>query len=578
MKGNDEIEQKLTEAWANRKSTLRASFNTAIHLFQESKKANYQKGVADSEKILGYCYWRFSNYSKSLSHSLSAIEIYKNLNDKKGEADTLNSLGAVYMFQNENQKRLECNLNCLALRKEIKDYNGVSGSMNNIGETYFEMSDYKNAEKWLIDCLEYEHSAIDSLAWANHNLAKIQIEYSNWKLAKEYFLKSLELTKVDKYDVLTCETYLKLCELSISNLSFSEAQDYGDKALSLGKEIGAKEYIKAALFLLSSIMEKLDNTSDALKYHKQFHIIHEEIFNEKNSQKIKDIGYQYEIDQMSKVAEIERLKKVELAEAYQKVEQSNLLIAQKNRDITDSIRYAKKIQQALLKPEQQVSADSPEHFILFKPKDIVSGDFYWVFEKGTCLYVAVSDCTGHGVPGAFLTMLGMSFLNEIMTSVDQLSPAEVLDQIREKFIRELGKTGTRDGMDISLIRINKETKEFQWAGALRPLLILRNGAQKMEIIQGDRQSICFVENQTPFTNIEGTLKKGDTVYLFSDGYVDQFGGERGKKFKMKQLVSLLISLNNQPMEIQKIELSSSFEKWKEGFEQIDDVCVFGIKF
>ena len=172
----------------------------------------------------------------------------------------------------------------------------------------------------------------------------------------------------------------------------------------------------------------------------------------------------------------------------------------------------------------------------------------------------------------------MSFLNEIMTSVDQLSPAEVLDQLREKLIRELGKTGTRDGMDISLIRVNKETKEFQWAGALRPLLILRNGAQKMETINGDRQSICFVENQNPFTNAEGSLEKGDTVYLFSDGYADQFGGERGKKFKMKQLVSLLTSLNNQPMEIQKIELASSFEKWKEGFEQIDDVCVLGIKF
>ena len=165
-----------------------------------------------------------------------------------------------------------------------------------------------------------------------------------------------------------------------------------------------------------------------------------------------------------------------------------------------------------------------------------------------------------------------------MTSVEQLSPADILDHLREKFIRELGETETRDGMDISLIRFNIDTKEFQWAGALRPLLVLRNGAQKIETINGNRQSICFVENPIPFTNIEGTLEKGDTVYLFSDGYADQFGGERGKKFKMKQLVSLLISLNNQPMEMQKKALASSFEKWKEGFEQIDDVCVFGIKF
>jgi len=577
MENNREIDQKLTTAWENRRNDLRKSFNTAIHLLQETIVTNYQKGIADSSKILGYCYWRFSDYSKSLDHSLSAINIYKSLKDKKGEADTVNNLGAVYMFQNENQKRLECNLNCLALREEIEDFDGVSGSMNNIGETYFEMGDYNNAEKWLLDCLEYEHSGIDSKAWANHNLGKIQTGHSNWTIAKDYFSKCLELTTIDKYDVLTCETFLKLCELSISTANYSEAEEYGIKALALGKEIGAKEYIKTALLLLSTIMEKLNKTVESLSYHKQYHQIHEEIFNEENSQKIKDIGYQHEIDQISKVAEFERLKKIELANAYQKVEQSNLLIEQKNRDITDSIRYAKKIQQALLKPENHVSDHLPEHFILFKPKDIVSGDFYWVAEKENFLFIAVSDCTGHGVPGAFLTMLGTSFLNEIMTSKIILSPSEILSQLRNKFILELGKTETRDGMDISLIRIDLKTKEYQWSGALRPLLIFKKDSLKMESITGDKQSICFVENQHPFSNHEGSLKEGDVIYLFSDGYTDQFGGEKGKKFKMKQLISLLTFLNNQSMEKQKQALDSSFEKWKNSLEQIDDVCVIGVR-
>jgi len=572
-----EIEQKLKEAWENRRNDLRASFNTAIHLLQETKETNNKRGIADSSKILGYCYWRFSDYSQSLNHSLTAIDIYQSLDDKKGEADTVNSLGAVYMFQNENEKRLECNLNCLELRKEINDLDGVSGSMNNIGETYFELGDLKNAEKWLIDCLEYDYSGIDSKAWANHNLGKIQIEHANWNAAKDYFVKCLELTAIDKYDVLTCETYLKLCELSITTENFSEAENYGLKALSLGKEIGAKEYFQTALLRLSTIMEKLNNMAKALSYHKQFHQVHEEIFNEENSQKIKDIGYQHEIDQISKVAEIERLKKIELAEAYQKVEQSNLLIEQKNKDITDSIRYAKKIQQALLRPESHVSSHLPEHFILFKPKDIVSGDFYWVAEKENFLYLAVSDCTGHGVPGAFLTMLGTSFLNEIMAIGVVLSPSEILNQLRDKFILELGKTETRDGMDISLIRIDLKTKEFEWAGALRPLLIFRKETLKIDTLTGDKQSICFVENQNPFNNNKGILKEGDIVYLFSDGYADQFGGEKGKKFKMKQLLSLLTFLNNQPMEMQKRALDSSFEKWKDSLEQIDDVCIIGLK-
>lgn len=573
----NDFDIQTTNAWENRRAELRSSFNTAVLLLNEAEKSSYVKGLADCSKILGYCYWRFSDYSKSLDNSLKAIDLYKSLGDKKGEADTLNSLGAVYMFQNNNQKRLECNLDCLALRKEINDLDGVSGSMNNIGETYFEMNDNANAEKWLVECLEYEYSGDDAKAWANHNLGRIQQENKNWDKAKSYLSNSLKLTIADKYDVLTCESYLKLCEIALSERNFSEAENYGLLALDLGKEIGAKEHQKTALYLLSSIMEKDNKNEEALKYHKAFHLIHEEIFNEENSQKIKDIGYQYEIDKISKEAEIERLKKVELAKAYDKIEQSNLLIEQKNKDITDSIRYAKKIQQALLRPEQHVSSHLPEHFILFKPKDIVSGDFYWASEKENFLYLAVSDCTGHGVPGAFLTMLGTSFLNEITSSSKLFSPAEILDQLREKFITELGETKTRDGMDISLIRINLSTKEYQWTGAIRPLLLFRKETFQMETVKGDKQSICYVENKEPFTNHKGVLNDGDIVYLFSDGFADQFGGERGKKFKMKPLIRLLTFLNNQPMKMQKEALDSSFEKWKGELEQIDDVCVIGIK-
>lgn len=566
------------QAWEERRSQLRGSFNTAINLLQEAKEADYKLGIADCSKILGYCYWRFSDYSKSLDNSLLAIEIYKSLNDKKGEADTLNSVGAVYMFQNNNEKRLECNLNCLKLREEIGDVNGVSGSMNNIGETYFEMSDYENAQKWLEDCLAYEHSSIDSKAWANHNLGRIQQEKRNWKEAKVFFLKCLELTAIDTYDILTCETYIKLGELTLDEQDYAESKDFSNKAFALAERIGSKENKKTALLLLSSAMEKTNDTEEALKYHKQYHLLHEEIFNEENNQKIKDIGYQYEIDQISKEAEIERLKKIELGKAYQEIEYKNQVIQQKNKDITDSIRYAKKIQQALLLPESHISNHLPEHFILFKPKDIVSGDFYWASEKENLLYLAVSDCTGHGVPGAFLTVLGTTFLNDIISRDGMKAPSDILEELRNMFVDQLGQSETRDGMDISLICVDLSTKEFQWAGAIRPLLIFRKESLTMETISGDKQSICYVEKDEPFTNIHGTLNEGDIIYLFSDGYADQFGGDKGKKFKTKKLINLLSTVHDRPFTSQKEIINSTFEDWKGALEQIDDVCLVSMKF
>lgn len=577
MKDTINIDLQNGIAWENRRNNLRSSFDVAIRTQQESINQNYHKGIADSSKILGYCYWRFSDYSKSLQHSLKAIELYKDLNDKKGEADTLNSVGAVYMFNKDHQKRLECNLKCLELRKEIGDFNGVSGSMNNIGETYIEKEDYINAEKWLLDCLNYPHSSVDSRAWAYHNLGRIQQKKRNWKEARHNYFKCLELTSIDKYDVLTCETYLKIVEISIEEGALEIAEDFGLMSLKLSKEIGSEEYKKEALFLLSIIMEEKKDLTKALEYHKLYHQTHTKIFNEKNSQQIKDIGYQYEIDRIRREAEIERLKKVELVKAYEEIEEQNHLIEQKNKDITDSIRYAKKIQQALLVPEDQVSSHLPEHFIIFKPKDIVSGDFYWAVEKNNFLYLAVCDCTGHGVPGAFLTVLGASFLNEIVAHAEKQSPAEILYALRERFIQELGETETRDGMDVSLVSIDLTTNEFVWAGAIRPLYIFRKEQNCMESFSGDKQSICFVENKEDFTNVKGVLNVGDILYLFSDGYADQFGGARGKKFKMKQLIELLSSIHQEPMVEQKKLVSSAFEEWKGAMEQIDDVCFIGLR-
>ncbi|MFI5204006.1 MAG: PP2C family protein-serine/threonine phosphatase, partial [Flavobacteriales bacterium] len=263
------------------------------------------------------------------------------------------------------------------------------------------------------------------------------------------------------------------------------------------------------------------------------------------------------------------------------IEEQKLVVEEKQVEVMDSIKYAKRIQDALLKEENHISDHLPEHFVLFKPKDIVSGDFHWMLEKEDFIYLAAADCTGHGVPGAFLTMLGTSYLNEITAHMDKPLPADILNLLRDKFIRELsqhGKEGeTKDGMDISLLRLNLKTNQLDWAGANNPLWIIRKEAAEVEEIKADKQPIGYHTNPRPFVSHAVQLKKGDSVYVLSDGYQDQFGGDKGKKFKASNLKSLIFEMRNATMSEQRDRLNQAFENWRSGFEQVDDVCVIGIR-
>ncbi len=260
----------------------------------------------------------------------------------------------------------------------------------------------------------------------------------------------------------------------------------------------------------------------------------------------------------------------------ERINEIKIEIERKHKEVTDSINYAKRIQVAILKGEEHVSKHLPEHFVLFKPRDVVSGDFYWAYEKENEWYIAAIDCTGHGVPGAFLTMLGSAFLNEICSVPDILSPGEVLNRLRDKIIKELSSQGeVKDGMDLSFCKINLATKEMQWAGANNPLWYFQNG--EMKSITADKQPIGIYDLMKPFSTHTIQLAIGDTIYLFTDGYADQFGGPKEKKFKYKPLQEALINMTALSMEEQKQKLNDIFEEWKGPFEQTDDVCIIGIR-
>jgi serine phosphatase RsbU (regulator of sigma subunit) len=251
----------------------------------------------------------------------------------------------------------------------------------------------------------------------------------------------------------------------------------------------------------------------------------------------------------------------------------------KQKEVIDSINYAKRIQKALLKEEERVTMHLPDHFILFMPKDIVSGDFYWALEKEEYFYITAADCTGHGIPGGFMSMLGIAFLNEITSGPEPFTPSVILNKLRDKILKEFGRTGSinenQDGMDISLLRMNLKTRKIQWSGANNPLWYINKG--KFNEILPNKQPVGYYPIMKLFTNHILEVEKDTMFYLFSDGYADQFGGAKGKKFKAAQMKEVLLSIYQKPMDEQKKILRETFKKWKGKLEQVDDILVIGIK-
>jgi ligand-binding sensor domain-containing protein/serine phosphatase RsbU (regulator of sigma subunit)/ABC-type amino acid transport substrate-binding protein len=291
--------------------------------------------------------------------------------------------------------------------------------------------------------------------------------------------------------------------------------------------------------------------------------------------------------QKKKLEQLVKERTAELEEANVEIEAQRDLaasqrdqIAEQNKEITDSIYYAERIQRSLLPPVIVLDMILPEHFILFKPKGIVSGDFYWAVEKNDKIFVSAVDCTGHGVPGALMSMLGISFLNEIVNNSADQGPEEVLNQLRNSIVKALKQAGqvgeARDGMDIGILVFDKAQKSISFAGANNPLYFIRNG--ELTEIKGDKMPVGIYENMTPFVKHTFEIQKGDAFYIFSDGYADQFGGPRAKKFMYSNFKNLLLSIQEKTMDEQGEILNEKIESWRGDLEQIDDIVVIGLRF
>lgn len=578
----------------------------------ESTKLNYLKGIGWVNRNLGLINMYRDKYKEAVEYHLKALKIWEDTKNKKMMSVSNSDLGNLFYFQGNKEKAAFYYENSLKTKPDTTAADYLS-DLGNLGSVYTDLGKLDKAAACIKRILRrYEATKnYGKYASALITLGSIEYKRKNYSQAINDYLEALKIMEEGYNGVSSLgNTYVNLALMYAETDKPKEALEYVLKGYQKALESEDKHELLHVYTNLGAVYNKLGNNEKAYQYALLFNNLKDSLTDDENRKQATELDQKYQTEKkekdnqlLSKQLELQQIQGkqqkmfliisgVVLAlicmlsivlyrqnkqkrRANNKLETKNKIIEEQHKDIIDSINYAKRIQQAILKEEEHVSEHLPPHFILFKPKDIVSGDFYWALEKGDYLYVAAADCTGHGVPGAFLTMLGISYLNEINAREETLTPAEILDQLRDKILKELSRHGiTKDGMDISLMRMHLKAKEIMWAGAFNPLWYIENG--KLKEIKANKQPIGYAEDLKPFTNHTLHLNTNDIVYLFTDGFADQFGGEKGKKYKYKQLEENILANCHKPFEEQKEILSKSFDTWKGNLEQVDDVTIIGI--
>ncbi|MDD2549959.1 MAG: tetratricopeptide repeat protein [Bacteroidales bacterium] len=610
----------LSYYWLGRTHRIIGNFQLALEQYQKSLKyseqQNDRKFIAINSTEIGFIYENLSrtalaveenrvNYTKALSFHQAALDIYTEDDDLVKIAESTNNIANTYSLLATNQfvarygefwddsiqiLRVPVDTVLAAFESTFNYYNKALDIYNEIGEKRFITS-------------------------VRINLGSHYVFTRNWQKANEHLGKGLALAREinSQYDIAMAlfhygDYYYRLNYLD-------RAEQYLLQSLKISKDLGVKDLVMLTHQKVSKIYEKTGNLSNALKHIKDYNRVKDELFSEQSQKAITEMQTKYETEKKEQeiknlnieselqhsVIQRQRLT-IALAiggiivilafsvllinmvrqkqRANKILEEKNELISHQKQEITDSIRYASRIQSAIL-PSSAILHDAlSDHFVLFLPRDIVSGDFYWFTRRGNKMIVLAADCTGHGVPGAFMSMLGVSFLYEIVNKEGVMEPAKILDMLRDIVKRTLSQTGKKDeqkdGMDISLSMLDMENMKLQWAGAYNPLILIRN--EKLIEYKANKMPVAIhITDHLPFTNHEIELQPGDVFYMFSDGFADQFGGKRGKKYMSRRFKNLLLDIHNKPMEEQKELLHQEHLAWRGDLDQIDDIVIFGVR-
>ncbi|QQS51439.1 MAG: tetratricopeptide repeat protein [Bacteroidota bacterium] len=522
--------------------------------------------------ILAGVYDQFGDYEKALDLANKAICFAREMDAKSELSDAITMQGQVFLRLEDHVQATLSFQQALDLRRELNDRKAQASSLNLLARCQALRKDFLSA-------LEYYHQALEvrekdgdrfGLPWTYLGLADVAFQQGDFELAKNYYLKGLELNLSIsdlRYEVL-CRKGLGEIYQQTKETEKSEAELLS--ALEKAEQIKIKPLQADLNKLLAGLYEIRGNFSKAYPHLKLYSQLKEEILNNESANRIRNQQIAFSVEETRQKAEIYQLRNVELKNAIDIVEE-------KNRQITDSINYARRIQAAVFPPDSLIKSALPKSFIVFLPKDIVSGDFYWINSKSDKLFFANADCTGHGVPGAFMSLISKISLDRALHEFNLDTPSDILTKLGYLLADAFkqSETDVKDGMDIALCSFDKKSSLLSFAGARHPLYLLRG--EELIMFKGDRNSIEGNWQEISYTNHQIQLRPGDRLYIFSDGYIDQFGGEENRKFLQKNFRELLLETRQMGIEEQGLIVLDRFNKWKGSYEQIDDVSVIGIE-
>jgi tetratricopeptide (TPR) repeat protein len=600
-------------------SNADSAFYFAQLLYDFAKRVDNKKYLAQALNTQGTTFYFKGDYAKAIDYFNRGLKIREAIGDKRGVASSINNMGAIYTDQGESEKALECYKRSLKIREEIGDKDGMAASYNNIGAIYAERKENTLAIEYYTRSLKLREEIGDKvgIGTAYNNIGSIYNNLNDVTKARDYYTRGLKIREqVDDKRGQAMSLY-NLGKTYSDEGDFNTAITINERALKTAFESGAVLHINHVSLALYECYKKTGRHKDALGMYELYIKMSDSIKSEASQKAILKQEMQYAYDKQKALDEKEYEKQSLLAaeqEQKQKIlslsiatvlllalifsvfaynrlritrKQKNIIENQKNiveekqKEILDSITYAKRLQDAILPADQHVKEKLPESFILYKPKDIVAGDFYWmeIIRSGAdeLILIAAADCTGHGVPGALVSVVCSNALNRAVLEFGITEPGEILDKTRELVLETFSKNDTdvKDGMDISLASINKTKGAIKWAGANNPLWYIRGG--ELQKITANKQPIGKTDAPQPYVTHNLTLLKGDSLILFTDGYADQFGGPKKKKYKYKPLEEFIVKNIHLPADVQKEKLSQEFERWKGTLEQVDDVCIIGVR-
>lgn len=586
-----EINKKLGDPFLEARSLVRigeiyraqGKFDKAITYYMDcielSEQNNDMKGLGIAYVGLGNLHNAQGNREKALDYVNQAIECYEKVDYNQGIAIGYNNLASIQADQGDFKSALAYYVKANETFNELENFEGTSTTANNIGTIYHMEGDYDKA-------IEYYQKSIDDamrlkdlkrVANALNNIAHIHKERGNYQKALNVNQEALDMAKQSNYILVlrnvTGGRYLILEKAGDYKGALEYYMKYRDLQDSITSERNQTEIVSQEM----QYQYEKEKYADSLAHQQEklmSDLKHEREMDRQNQQRIllfSGLG----VALLFGGFVFNRLRLTRKQKAI--IEHAHEELEEKNQEILDSINYAKRIQTAILPPDNLFKRHLPNSFVLCKPKDIVAGDFYWMENKGSKTFFAAADCTGHGVPGAMVSVICNGGLNRSVREFDLEDPAKILDKTRDLVIQEFEKSEeeVKDGMDIALCCL--EGNSLKYAGAHNPLWIIRKGTDSVEEIKANKQPIGKFEHPQPYDTKEVILNPGDMIYLFSDGFADQFGGEKGKKFKASNFKKLLLSVKDQPMSNQKFMIDEAFEKWKGRLEQLDDVCVIGVQ-